>query len=90
MQFLVGVINQNVAITEMTAFQQENKVNHHILYKKKSIKSNSSVFLGIYSTKCQQTTPKKTTTKEKATLLPEAQICFEAHSIWLKTFNSMC
>ena len=34
MQFLVGVINQNVAITEMTAFQQENKVNHHILYKK--------------------------------------------------------
>lgn len=61
MQFLVGVINQNVAITEMTAFQQENKVNHHILYKKKSIKSNSSVFLGIYSTKCQQ----KTTTKEK-------------------------
>ena len=34
MQFLVGVINQNVAITEMTAVLQENKVNHHILYKK--------------------------------------------------------
>lgn len=86
MQFLVGVINQNVAITEMTAFQQENKVNHHILYKKKSIKSNSSVFLGIYSTKCQQ----KTTTKEKTTLLPEAQICFDAHSILVETSNSMC
>jgi len=85
MQFLVGVINQNVAITEMTAFQQENKVNHHILYKKKSIKSNSSVFLGIYSTKCQQTT-----TKEKTTLLPEAQICFDAHSILVETSNSMC
>ena len=66
MQFLVGVINQNAAIIEkMAAVQQKNKVNHHILYKK-SIKSNSSVFLGIYSTKCQQTTTQKTTTKEKS------------------------
>ena len=73
----------------MAASQKENKVNHHILYKK-SIKSNSSVFLGIYSTKCRQTTNQKTTTKEKTTLLPEAQICFKAHSILVETSNTQC
>ena len=86
MQFLVGVINQNVAITEMAAVQQENKVNHHILYKKINKEQQFCLSWNIFN-QMSTNNPKKTTTKEKATLLPEAQICFEAHSILVENFQ---